>query len=364
METIIQSVGVRNGRQMMPNRHDDVETITELLDRIPAASGGTASIAGNWSTDRTALIAEVTAAIVLFQTVNARPSADGVVDPGGGTLALMNLIAGPAPVRATIVQQDVHSHLWVVADPLSMDGTRPLQTRGVSPSLTRKLIRVRGTSIRWFGVVVPLDQSGHVIGGEPHLFFTPSPSQGGYYDPGYNAFTSWIDLWNKYTSAMGSQLVASGAPQILVIPVYKNSQASNLGEFLNNWQEVISAVLTEAVCSVDPFFLRDRFEFTSISTSSFSNGIVTHQNFNMRGAGVASMTRVAFNLDGQASGNHWNPARGVVYLNTPPPRGVNPVGRHWHVGGRLGPLRAGHPQSSDHNLCPFLLLHGLTRFGR
>src|SRR6266536_1786001 len=86
METITQSVGVRNGRQMMPNRPEDMQTITGLLDRIPGANGGTQEIAGNWSADRTALIVEVTAAIVLFQTVNGRPSPDGVVDPGGGTL--------------------------------------------------------------------------------------------------------------------------------------------------------------------------------------------------------------------------------------------------------------------------------------
>lgn len=364
METIAQSVGIRNGRQMMPNRPEDIETITGLLDRIPGTNGGTADVFGAWSTDRTVLIAEVTAAIVFFQTLNGRPSPDGVVDPGGGTLSMMNRIAGPPPVRATIHQEDVNSQLWVVADPLTLDGTGPIQTRAISPPLTRKLVRVTGTSIKWFGVVLPLDQDGHLIGGEPHIFFTPSPWQGGYFDPGYSAFTSWNNLWDKYTSAMGSQLVASGAPQILVIPFYKNSQTGSLGEFLNNWQEVITAVITAAIDRVDPLYLRDRFEFTSICTSSFSNGITTQQNFNMRGNGVASMTRVAFNLDGQASGNNWNPARGVAYLNTPPSGGVNPVGRHWHVGGRLGPLHTAHPHSSTHNLCPFLLIHGMTRFGR
>ena len=364
METITQAVGVRNGRQMMPNRPEDLETITDLLDRIPSASGGTADMPGVWSTDRTVLIAEVTAAIVLFQTANGRPSADGAVDPGGGTLADMNRIAGPSPVRARIYREDRASQTWVVADATSVEGLAPLLPRTISPLLNRKLVLVRGTSIKWFGVVVPLDQSGHVFGTEPHIFFTPSPGQGGYRDPGYNSFNSWVNLWDKYTSAMGSQLVVSGAPQILVIPFYKNSQAANLGEFLQNWREVITAVLTEAVLSVDPLALRDRFEFTSICTSSFSNGIVTHQNFNARGTDTASMTRVAFNLDGQASGNHWNPARGVVYSNTHPPGRDNPVGRQFYVGGRFTQIRRSYHNVRDHNLCPFLLLHGLTRFGR
>jgi hypothetical protein len=157
--------------------------------------------------------------------------------------------------------------------------------------------------------------------------------------------------------------VASAAPQILVIPFYKNSQVGKLGGFLTNWRDVISEVLTAAVVSIDPFFLRDKFTFEEIFTSSFSDGITTHQNFNAHGAGAASMTRIGFDLDGQASGNRWRPSRGVVYSNTPAPR-TNPVGTHWHVRGRFALIRPRYPGTRDHNLCPFLLLHGLSRFGR
>jgi hypothetical protein len=225
-------------------------------------------------------------------------------------------------------------------------------------------VTVTGTSIKWFGVVIPLNQSGQIAGGAPHIFFTPSPWQGGYQDNTYDQFTRWNGLWDKYTSAIGSQLVASGAPQILVIPFYKNSQAANLGSFLTNWQEVISAVVTAAIISIDPLFLRDTFVFSQIFTSSFSNGIVTQQNFHMRGTNVSSMTRFLFDLDGQAAGSNWRPSGGIIYLNTPVPRGVNPVGTHWHVGGRFAQIRPSYPGTRDHNLCPFLLMHGLTRFGR
>lgn len=62
--TIGQAVGIRNRQTPMPNQAGDIRTVTGLLDRIPGSKGGTQDIPGNWSTDRTALINEVTAAIV------------------------------------------------------------------------------------------------------------------------------------------------------------------------------------------------------------------------------------------------------------------------------------------------------------
>lgn len=224
METITQAVGTRNGVTMMPNNQPDLRTVTGLLDRIPMANGGTAVTPGLWSSDRTVLIGQVTAAILAFQAANRRPVIDGVADPGGGTIRLMNQLAAPGPVTATVVQGDVNSQLWVVAEPPSLPGTGPLRPRDISPRLTRKLVSVNGTSIKWFGVVVPLNGSGGIAGGAPHLFFTPAPWQGAHYDNTYDQFTQWNGLWDKYTSIIGSQLVVSGVPQILVIPFYKNSQ--------------------------------------------------------------------------------------------------------------------------------------------
>ncbi len=367
METIRHAVGIRNGVMVMPNDAADLRTITGLLDRIPLSRGGTAEMPGSWLSDRTALIAEVTAAIIAFQTVNRRPVIDGVVDPGGGTLQQMNALAGPTPITATVVGSGSGPRMWPVADPTSLDGTRPLRRRDISPSITRTLIRIDGSSVKWFGVVVPQNSTGVVVGGVPHIFFTPSPWQHHppCVDSDYDQFNSvWMDLADNYTSVIGSQLVASGARQILVIPFYKNSQASDLGDFLTNWKEVISAVVTAAISSIDPLFLRDRFEFDRIFSSSFSNGIVTHQNFNTRGTAAASMTRMGFDLDGQASGSLWRPSRAVVYLNRSAPNGINPMGANWYVGGRFAEVRTGYlPGTGDHSLCPFLLLHGLSRFG-
>jgi len=364
METIAQAVGIRNGVTIMPNEPTDLQTVTGLLDRIPLSNGGTAATPGLWSDDRTVLIGEVAAAIVTFQTVNNRPTIDGVVDPGGGTISLMNQLATALPVTATVEQEDENSQLWVVAEPSSLPGNSPLQPLEISPQLTRKLVRVSGTSIKWFGVVVPRNEAGEILGDAPHIFFTPSPGQGGYQDGTYDPFTQWMPLWDKYTSCIGSQLVASTTPQILVIPFYKNAQSGNLGSFLTNWQEVVSAVLTAAIDSIDPLFLRDKFEFDKIFSSSFSNGIVTLQNFSTQGVGVAAMTQMAFDLDGQASGSTWRPSVGVSYRNTAAPQGINPSGSDWYVGGRFAQIRPSYSGTTDHNLCPLLLLHGLTEFGQ
>jgi len=208
--------------------------------------------------------------------------------------------------------------------------------------------------------------SGAIVADAPRIL-APSPwqHQPPCVDNAYDQFDSVrLDLANKYTSIIGSQLVVSGARQILVIPFYKNIQASNLGDFLTNWKEVISTVLTEAISSMDPLFLRDRFDFDRIYSSSFSNGIVTHRNFNTQGTGAASMTRMAFDLDGQAAGSLWQPSRAVVYSTTAAPGGINPVGTKWFVGGRFTEIQPGYiPGTSDHSLCPFLLLHGLSLFG-
>jgi hypothetical protein len=128
----------------------------------------------------------------------------------------------------------------------------------------------------------------------------------------------------------------------------------------------VSAVVTAAINSIDPYMLRDTFTFDRIVSSSFSNGYVAHQGFHNKAAGAAAMTDVLFDLDGQAGGSTWRPAKGVIYLNRTP-GAVNPVGgRQWYVGGRWEPKFKplygggnvnGHAASRNH-----LLYHGLWQF--
>src|SRR5438270_335214 len=119
----------------MPNNPKDLSTIMELFDRIPVAQGGSAEIGGVWATERNSIIDEVTAQIIKFQTVNARPVVDGVLDPAGGTLKLMNQVASDPPAGAVTARvapppdgfrEDEVNGIYVV-DVNLMDGFRPIQ---------------------------------------------------------------------------------------------------------------------------------------------------------------------------------------------------------------------------------------------
>jgi len=172
---------------MMPNLPKDLNTVTDIFDRIPVAKGGSAEIGGVWATDRNLLISEVAAQIVTFQTTNARPVVDGVIDPGGGTLKLMNqLAADPPPGSITAIVmpapdiEEIDS-MFAVADVNLMAGLRPIEPMNVNTHLFRKLVRVENCSINWYGVVIPNSCQGQ--GAMPHINFTPTPNQGHYFDP-------------------------------------------------------------------------------------------------------------------------------------------------------------------------------------
>lgn len=373
--SISAAVGVRNGQAIMPNTPGDLAIVTDLFDRIPVANGGSAEIGGLWATERTALIAEVTAQIVTFQTVNRRPVIDGVIDRDGGTLKLMNQLAAepppsPAGITATVEPPpdqypEEFSDTLLVTDVTSVAGNGPLRPAWVPASYVRRLVKVDGTSIKWFGVVIPRS-GGNTFGSIPHFNFIPTPIQGGYHDSTYDSFAGWGKLWADYTSIIGGQMAASGADQTLVIPFYKTSQYGKLGSFLDNWQEVTAAVITAAINSVDPFRLRNAYTFERIVSSSFSNGWVTHRQFN-GGAGVASRTNVLFDLDGVSASpsSSWRPAQGVIYMNSAPTARGNPVGgMHWSVGGRwknFAPFYGG--TAPTHACCRnHLLHHGLWQY--
>ncbi|HEY3972066.1 MAG TPA: hypothetical protein VGM18_03625 [Candidatus Sulfotelmatobacter sp.] len=373
IRSIAAPVGIRNGQTQMPNNPKDLSTITELFDRIPVSKGGSAEVGGLWATERNALIDEVTAQITTFQTANARPVIDGVLDPGGGTLKLMNEVASDPPAGAVTARvapapegfkEDQGPIGIYVVDVNLMDGFRTIQPMVVGADYVRKLVRVEGSSIAWYGVVIPRACTGQ--GSIPHINFTPTPDQGGYRDGTYDSFGGWGRLWADYTSVIGGQMAASGVGQILVIPFYKTSQQSNLGDFYFNWKEVVAAVITEALISFDPYLLRTDFTFDEIVSSSFSNGFVAHRKFNENANGAAAMTDFIFDLDGQAGGSNWTPKNGAIYRNRTTKGNINPEGGNiWYVGNRWGskflPIYPGgintHAASRNH-----LLYHGLFKF--
>ena len=86
-------VGIRDGKTTMTNAPADLAIVTDLFDRIPLDNGGSEELFGVWSKNRDELIKEVTNQIIAFQKANGMAVVDGVLDPGGGTLKLMNKLA-------------------------------------------------------------------------------------------------------------------------------------------------------------------------------------------------------------------------------------------------------------------------------
>ncbi len=364
------AVGRRWGYGPVANQAQDVATVVDLFDRILSTVGGTSDIPGTWPTDANILVAGLAELIGVFQQMHGLPVVDSVIDPFGKTLMLLNQLAVDPPVTPFMsgfgnsFEIDMISRSKVIADPPSLPGNAPLKPVSVPVNYSRRLVGVMGSSIKWYGVVLPTHVGSDVATAQPHIFFTPTPEQGGYLDGNYDNFAGWAGLWDSYTTSIGGQLSASGVNQVLVIPFYKMSQKFDLGIFLNHWQDVVSKVVTIAVNDINPYYLPGPFTFQTIVTSSFSNGAAAHRNFHDKGAGVANMTTVLFDLDGQASteGANWQPAGAVTYRNLFP-GGANPVGSKFFVGLRWGDFdKAGiNAVNRSHGACSaFLLTHGLS----
>ena len=371
---ISAAVGTRHGITPLPNLPGDLDIIKDLFDRIPMASGGTFEIANvPWQSDRTLLIAEITGQIAVFQGTNPPATVDMAIDPRGGTLRRMNELANDPPVVAHVApppgnyQQDFVVDVPLYAAEHSLAGQLPLIPMGQRVEYSRRLVSFNGSSIKWFGVLVPSNVSDPA-NAIPHLFYTPTPIQGGYRDESYQSFGGWGQLWDDYTSRIGGLISASGANQILVLPFYMTGQGYALGSFLQNWQETISAVVTAALNDMNPYYLdNSTYSFSQIVSASFSNGVNAHRNFHTNGAGATDMTQVLFDLDGvaQTGGSNWRPSKGVIYQNRGSPTGQNPMGNNWFVGGRWGAFDAVKPETSrfSHHACSeHLLFHGLSRY--
>lgn len=350
MANITAPVGLRHGTTPVTNNSTDMQTVINLLNKIPVTRGGTAERLVEWPADRQLRIPALAAAIKFFQFTNELPSQDCVVDPRGRTIDKLNELAkggggAPQPGGITVHEVPEKAGTWndleiVLVDPMSVPGNKQLEPFSAGVTFTRRLYRVEGSSIKWFGVVVPHTLK---VNPTPHLYFTPTPWQGGCDDRAYdNLGKPWEDLWGTYCYWMGQQVAASWANQVLILPLYKNAQTNNLGTFYSNWKEVVTKLMTSAVSLYSSQTLgglqlfRNECTFDYIHTSSFSAGWAPHKAFQTQADGAASMTRFLFDLDGQAakpSSSSWRPRNGVIYSNEVPGK-VNPTGTYYRLGGR------------------------------
>lgn len=371
MASIRAAVGLRNGVTPVANLDPDVAVVTGLLDSILSSGGGTADVPGPWPTAKPELIASVYAAIQNFQTVNLLPSPDGVVDPGGRTLRELNRLAQRPSGGLTATEVVARAGTWanqsvVVVDVNSVAGRAPMQYTPATVTYTRRLYRVEGSSINWYGVIVP---STLVNAAPPLIYFTPTPYQGQCYDPDYDSFSGgWPALFDVYSYWMGMQVAASGANVVLVIPFYKNAQTNNLGDFATTWRDAVGAVAGAALLTQDPLILRDTYSFDTIYSASFSNGWIVHKTFNTMAQGAAGMTQFLFDLDGfqaKPPSTYWRPQNSIAYCNhtaTNP----NPNANVYGLGARWGAAAQMQKRNADFSthwaVNQYMLYHGLWMY--
>jgi hypothetical protein len=182
----------------------DVIAVKEAFNEIPAKLGAPPEVL----TPDDEVTQQLIDAIINFQAFHHLPIVDGLISPNKATHKRINLVldflVAPEPT-ATVTPLPSSLHMsvgpesYTVASPASLPGVGPLQRLDVATRYERRLMHVNESSINWFGVVLPnpLPEDGYL--GVPHLFFTPTPIQGGYVDSNYPTFTGWNQLWDDYT---------------------------------------------------------------------------------------------------------------------------------------------------------------------
>lgn len=270
-------------------------------------------------------------AIESFQTFQRLPARDGRVDPGGATLARINLVlnGGAVPPPPT-------------PPPSGTGELRPMRGAGdlasrveavtwtpVESSLVREMVfswtgvsgggRIHYFELdenvvpRWFGVLVP---DGTADFRRVHLFFHPTPSQAGYKDAQYAGLANWGGIFHYLTDSMGSQFCAAGTGRVLIMPLMTQGAASTCGMLPRRWEPLFGAMLAR-VAAGDPARVVPPLPVLDVLVSSFSSGI-TYSNAFRSAAGLGSRLSGVIDFDGGISSyRHLSAA-----IRTPPGRVV------------------------------------------
>ncbi len=280
----------------MTNTPRDLGIVTDLFDRIPMANGGSAELFGVWSTNRDDLIAEVTAQIITFQTANGRSVIDGVIDPGGGTLKLMNKLAEDRLITRMPgdpawedwgyigLPQLSHSKAPEIDWELTFgtSGTpRPMSTRAYECD---KALGTPHIGIGWpAGVTRP---SAYLI------YFHHSISQeGGDYASADVRFKKGIGDYLIGRMKGLDQIASSGKNVCLVVP---EPTMSGQGVFENNEKFV-----TEALKEIDADLTGGQpRELPPLLVASYSDGLGRLNNFMNSCPNLRGLVRGVYDFDG------------------------------------------------------------------
>jgi hypothetical protein len=153
MGTITRPVGAGGA-----NKPADVTEIQQLLNKVPAVQGGAAPPFLVFGTCDSATLA----AILKFQKKQVPAFADGRVDPGGPTLARLNVLAGssgPGPGASTGSLTDVNrargiGQIWLAAVEPSITGFMFSVGKGLSYSQAPSLAMIEEAFHKHFKLIL------------------------------------------------------------------------------------------------------------------------------------------------------------------------------------------------------------------
>ncbi|MDA7415739.1 hypothetical protein PGB34_05125 [Xenophilus arseniciresistens] len=352
-EVLEKPVGLRMKLSQVANLSGDQEAIVRLLAGIPMESGGRPGLS---SGPRGQCPKELGLAIWDFQTRwlgKGIKKRDGVVDPGGSTLAQLNLLStGAAPLigpggtdpTARAIEVSLESvngqYGVVITNPVVANLSEPVLREvplALPVSLYRCKVRKNGRSF-WIGAAVPvgtLDYTG------VQLYFHPTPTNGGVVhaaDPDYASFGGgWAGSIERYLPMIGGQL-AGVRPMVLLTPFMTMAAMSDgaANMFTEQGVEMLNAVM--AALQRESNWTMNAPDLQQIGVTSFSSGIEYLRRF-ISAVGPSGLIREVIELD--ASFNHRYPAAptlcegavskayGQRELRSPPPGWTTLAPHRW-----------------------------------
>jgi len=288
-------VGIRNGQTTMPNKPEDLAIVTDLFDRIPIANGGSAELFGVWSKNRDDLIQEVADQIVTFQSTNNRTVVDGVLDPGGGTLKLMNKLASDKLV--TPMQGDPAWEDWGYDNLPQLDFSQapditwelPFGDPGSSRSMnTRAYACDHALGSPHIGVGWP---TGVTKPSAYLIYFHHSIGQEGHdYDTGEARFKKGIGDYLIGRMKAMEQVGCSGKNVCVVVPepIFGGQTAFESNDKL----------ATEALKEIDADLTGETRDLPAILVASYSDGLKRMDNFLNHCPTLSHKVRGIYDFDG------------------------------------------------------------------
>ena len=288
-------VGIRNGQTPMTNAPADLAIVTDLFDRIPMNSGGSAENFGIWSKNRDDLIQEVADQIVAFQRTNGMTVIDGVLDPGGRTLKLMNKLAADklvTPLQGdpgwedwgyTRLPQLIHNKVPEIDWELTFGGASQFRAMDTRAYTCDRAMGTPHVGISWpMGVKKP---SAYL------LYFHHSIGQEGTdYVPSGVRFKKGIGDYLIGRMKGMDQIAYSGKNVCLVVP-----EPTFAGQGVFSYNEKL---ITEALKEIDADLSGETRDLPPLLTASYSDGLERMQHFMENCPSLRRTVKAMYDFDG------------------------------------------------------------------